>query len=84
MLALDVWVFRTRLGDTISSTVTFWLPVDLVILFKPEWIDKLFRWLYQSKEYVPRTGLSPTGELAPRFGEGERSVLISSTSYAED
>ena len=48
MLALDVWVFRTRFGDTISSTVTFWLPVDLVILFEPEWIDKLFQWLYMA------------------------------------
>ena len=52
---LDLWAFRGRSGDTIFSTVTFCLPVDLVILFRPDWIDKYFRW-YEGRKGLYREG----------------------------
>lgn len=54
-LILDVWVFRSRFAETVFSIVTFCLPVDLVILFKPEWIDKYFEW-FEGRKRLYRDG----------------------------
>jgi hypothetical protein len=50
-LALDVWAFGGHFGDIVFSMVTFCLPVDLVILFKPDWIDKYSRWYEERKTF---------------------------------